>query len=367
MSGAAPQAVSVSNGGEVDIVTAPLLSVAAPFSASGCAGGIPSGGSCVVSVQAAPSTPGTYAATLSITAGPLSDTVDLTAVGFGPTTMPAITPPDDVAPGTVLTASDGVWTGGPTGFARQWVRCDADGTSNCADLPGQTGTTYTTTAGDDGHRLRVRMVAHSVTVDSDPVTSAPSGLISTRAAPPASDAIMRCTGRELTILDFRPSGRKVTVRGLALTRRAGQTVTLRAGAKPLGTTTVAADGSFTATVPLPRSGGRPRLTAAVAGSSSQAFAIERRFTIVARKRAGSRVRVTARVTGGKRGARVTLRRQISCGKTARYGAAKLGKSGRFTIALPLPTAAEGVALYRAVAPIAGGTTFTLPIAVTPSG
>jgi predicted outer membrane repeat protein len=384
MSGAGPQGVSVSNGGEVNIVTAPLVSVAAPFSASGCGAGLPSGGSCLLSVLAAPATPGTYAATLTITAGTLSDTVDLTAVGFGPTTLPAITPSGDVAPGTVLTASDGVWTGSPTGFARQWVRCDADGASNCADVAGQTGATYTTTAGDDGHRLRVRMVAHSVTVDSDPVTTAPSGLIAAGLATPTptptpspapalaptpspSDAIVRCSGRELTILDFRPNGRKVTVRGLALSRRVGQTVTLRAGARPLGTTTIAADGSFTATVPLPRSGGRPRLTADVGGSSSQAFAVERRFTIVARKRAGSRVRVTARVTGGKRGARVTLRRQVSCGRTERYGTAKLGKGGTFTIALPLAKPAEGVALYRAVAPIAGGTTFTLPIAVTPSG
>jgi hypothetical protein len=95
--------------------------------------------------------------------------------------------------------------------------------------------------------------------------------------------------------------------------------------------------------------------------------VERRFTIVARKRAGNRVRVTARVTGGKCGARVTLRRQVNCGKTERYGTAKLGRGGTFTIALPLAKPAGGVALYRAFAPIAGGTTFTLPIAVTPSG
>jgi predicted outer membrane repeat protein len=380
MSGAAPQAVSVSNGGEVDVVTAPLLSVAAPFSATGCAAGVPSGGNCLLSVLAAPATPGTYAATLTITAGALSDTVDLHAVGFGPTTMPAITPSADTAPGTVLTANDGVWTGSPTGFARQWMRCDADGASNCADLPGQTGATYTTTSGDDGHRLRVRMVAHSATVDSDPVITAPSGLIAAGLATPTpssapgpaptpspSDAIVRCSGRELAILDFRPNGRKVIVRGLALTRRSGQTVTLRAGAKAVGSTRVAADGSFTATVALPRSGGRPRLTAEVQGSSSLAFAVERRFAILSRKRVGNRVRVTARVAGGRRGAKVTLRRQVSCRKAERYGTARLGKGGRFTIALPLARAAEGVALYRAVAPIAGGTTFTLPIAVTRSG
>jgi hypothetical protein len=396
MSGAPDKTVTLSNSGDLEAV-APAFAVAAPFSASGCAGGVPAAsggvpGTCSIAVGAAPSAPGVFGATLGITAGATGDTVDLDAVGFGPTTMPAITPPGGVTRGAVLTLSDGVWTGSPTGFSRQWVRCDADGASNCTDVAGQTATTYATTADDDGHRLRVRTIAHSATVDSDPVTTAPSGLISAPAPePPAptpaptpapattspaapestptspSGAIVRCSGRELTILDFRPNGSKVTVRGLALTRRSGQTVTLRAGAKPVGTTTVAADGSFTATVPLPRSDGRPRLTADVQGSSSQAFAIERRFTIVARKRAGNRVRVTARVTGGRRGATVTLRRQVSCGRSERYGTAKLGKGGTFTIALPLPTGDEGVALYRAVAPIAGATTFTLPIAVTASG
>jgi hypothetical protein len=388
MSGAPDKTVTLSNSGELEAV-APAFAVAAPFSASGCAGGVPAAsggvpGTCSIAVGAAPSAPGVFGATLGITAGATGDTVDLDAVGFGPTTMPAITPPGGVTRGAVLTASDGVWTGSPIGFSRQWVRCDADGASNCADLAGQTGSTYATTADDDGHRLRVRMIAQSATVDSDPVITAPSGLIAASLATPTptptpspeptpapapspGDAMVRCTGRELTILDLRPSGRKVTVRGLALSRRVGQKVTLRAGAKPLGTTTIAADGSFTATVPLPRSGGRPRLTADVQGSSSLAFAVERRFAILSRKRTGNRVRVTARVAGGRRGATVTLRRQVSCRKTERYGTARLGKGGRFTIALPLPTATDAVALYRAVAPIAGGTTFTLPIAVTPSG
>jgi hypothetical protein len=380
MSGAPDKTVTVSNTGELESV-APALTVAAPFSASGCASPVPAGGNCSVTVHAAPAAPGDFAATLGVTAVTASDTVDLHAVGFGPTTPPAISPSGGVDSGTVLTLNDGAWTGSPTGFAHQWVRCDADGASNCADLAGQTGTTYTTGADDLGHRLRVRVVAHSATVDSDPVPTAASGLVSEAPATPSTpapapppaptstpgDMIVRCTGRELTILDFRARGRKVAVRGLALSKRAGQQVTLRAGAKTLGTTMVASDGSFAATVTLPRSGARPRLTAEVGGSLSQAFAIQRRFTVVARKRAGNRVRVTARVEGAKPGATVSLLRQIGCGKTARYGRAKLGKGGTFTIALPLPTAADGVALYRAVSPIAGGRTYTLPIAVTATG
>jgi hypothetical protein len=60
-----------------------------------------------------------------------------------------------------------------------------------------------------------------------------------------------------------------------------------------------------------------------------------------------------RKAGGKRGATVTILGQVRGEKTKRYGCAKLGRHGRFTIALPLAWAADGVALYRALAPIHG--------------
>src|SRR3712207_3004697 len=47
--------------------------------------------------------------------------------------------------GDVLTAGHGTFSGTtPLTYAYQWRRCDADGTTGCADVPGQTGATYTT-------------------------------------------------------------------------------------------------------------------------------------------------------------------------------------------------------------------------------
>ena len=43
------------------------------------------------------------------------------------------------------------------GYTYQWVRVDADGMSNPADIPGATGATYTVTASDVGKRLKVRV------------------------------------------------------------------------------------------------------------------------------------------------------------------------------------------------------------------
>jgi hypothetical protein len=60
--------------------------------------------------------------------------------------------------GSILRAFHGTWTNKPTGFAYQWVRCDAAGGS-CAQITGANSDRYTETTGDVGHRLRVTVTA----------------------------------------------------------------------------------------------------------------------------------------------------------------------------------------------------------------
>ncbi len=61
--------------------------------------------------------------------------------------------------GETLTADDGTWTGTPViSYARQWRRCDADG-SGCVDIPGATDATYDLVPADIGSRLRVVVTA----------------------------------------------------------------------------------------------------------------------------------------------------------------------------------------------------------------
>ena len=69
------------------------------------------------------------------------------------TALPTVT--GTTTDGQALTiASDGTWTGTPTiTYARQWQRCDSAG-NNCADIAGQTGTTYTLTSADVGSTIR---------------------------------------------------------------------------------------------------------------------------------------------------------------------------------------------------------------------
>jgi hypothetical protein len=83
-----------------------------------------------------------------------------------------------------LKAEQDVWVQSPT-VEKQWVRCDAAGTS-CADIPGATAPQYTPTGGDLGHTLRVRETA----TDSDG----------------ASTTLARATGRVFIPIDVQTQG-----------------------------------------------------------------------------------------------------------------------------------------------------------------
>jgi hypothetical protein len=65
--------------------------------------------------------------------------------------------------GETLTAVRGLWTGDPTSYRFQWVRCPesggrADG-SDCAAIGGATSQQYVVSESDAGRRLRVRVTA----------------------------------------------------------------------------------------------------------------------------------------------------------------------------------------------------------------
>jgi hypothetical protein len=68
------------------------------------------------------------------------------------TALPSIS--GSLTHGSVLTASNGTWTGSPTGFTYQWLQCGSSGLF-CTPISGATSSTYTTTSGDIGHEIQV--------------------------------------------------------------------------------------------------------------------------------------------------------------------------------------------------------------------
>ena len=105
--------------------------------------------------------------------------------GSAPGVPVATTPPtidSGVTEGEETYASPGSWTNNPTSYSYQWEDCNTSGTA-CADNPAATDSnTYTPTASDVGHTLRVVVVATNAGGNSSPATSGPSNVIA--ASPP---------------------------------------------------------------------------------------------------------------------------------------------------------------------------------------
>ncbi len=82
--------------------------------------------------------------------------------------------------GGTLTASNGTWTGtAPITYAYQWKRCDTSG-DNCAGISGGTKTTYALTNDDQGHTIRVTVVATNGAGQSN-ATSAQTAVVTAGA------------------------------------------------------------------------------------------------------------------------------------------------------------------------------------------
>ena len=79
--------------------------------------------------------------------------------------------------GETLTGGDGSWTGSPTSFLRQWMRCRTASGGECSPIPGATSSTYKLTRDDVGNTIRFRVQAVNSLGTSPPVDSLPTGIV----------------------------------------------------------------------------------------------------------------------------------------------------------------------------------------------
>lgn len=92
------------------------------------------------------------AGTVAAASSPTAQVVGVPKVGA----MPRISGKPKL--GGKLRATTGTWNGPPTGYAYQWLRCNAGGGS-CSRIAGATTSGYTVAKRDAGHRLRVLVTA----------------------------------------------------------------------------------------------------------------------------------------------------------------------------------------------------------------
>ncbi len=174
--------------------------------------------------------------------------------------------------GSTLTATQGAWSGSPTSFSFQWVRCPTDGGnaagSNCAVIGGATTQAYIVSSADVGFRLRVRVTASN----ADGSTTAASN----------ATATVQTAGPQLParVADPQISG----------TARVGSTLVATQGQWSNSPTSFRFQW-----VRCPTSGGNPLGTdcAAIGGATSQAYVLA-----TADQGRRMRVRVTASNAAG---------------------------------------------------------------------
>lgn len=152
----------------------------------------------------------TNQSTYSVQSADVGYTIKLSfSVGNGVGSVPAavlsqpvggttVSPPADSSPPTIsglaqagqtLTASTGSWSGSPTGFAYQWLRCS----SGCASISGATSSTYTAQSADVASALEVSVTATN-SAGSTTATSAPTPTVVAASAGPANTAAPSIAG-----------------------------------------------------------------------------------------------------------------------------------------------------------------------------
>ncbi|HWX75719.1 MAG TPA: hypothetical protein VNZ05_10450, partial [Solirubrobacteraceae bacterium] len=125
-----------------------------------------------VRVVVTASNPSGHAAATSAT----SAVVAPTPVPLAPTNTSAPTISGSAAQGQTLTEAHGTWTGEPTGFTYQWLRCDGSG-GGCYAIYRATSQTYVPIGGDVGHTLRVEETATNAAGASNPEGSGASPVV----------------------------------------------------------------------------------------------------------------------------------------------------------------------------------------------
>jgi hypothetical protein len=116
------------------------------------------------------------------------------------TSLPSIS--GSARDGSLLTASHGSWTGSPTSYAYQWLRCDTQG-GNCGPIGGATSQEYTVQTADVGSRLRVQVTATNasgsgVAVSRPTDVVQPTGVAPKNTSPPTISGTTQ-QGNTLTV------------------------------------------------------------------------------------------------------------------------------------------------------------------------
>ena len=138
-------------------------------------------------------------------------------------TSPAPTISGTATVGQTLTESHGGWSNNPTSYGYQWEDCDSSG-SSCSAINGATDQTYTLTASDVGHTIRVRETATNAGGTSTPASSSATAVVAAGANPKATCTAISGTVTLKPGLTNTPAVQTIKIKG-TMTGCAGEPFT----------------------------------------------------------------------------------------------------------------------------------------------
>lgn len=212
-----------------------------------------------------------------------------------------------------------------------------------------------------------------------PVTTTPTTSTTKSTTPPPALTVgpqpspsLACTTAQVALINVVQQGSRVEITGAARLVLAGKRVEIKflATHKTVASATIAANGTFSASAPLPpgkvRETNLARYEAIVGSLHSLNLKLDRRMYMVNAKHTGTHVLLSGYVTGSfKAGAVVKILLRVTCSKEEVIAKVKLTGSGKFSATVAAPTgAASQIAVYRATTTVLKDghpeTTFTLP-------
>ena len=211
-----------------------------------------------------------------------------------------------------------------------------------------------------------------------PTTNAGGTLGNTQQSS-AADLVRACTSRGVVLEDVIPAGNRVKLLGVAEERFKGRRVDIvfAATGKVVARPKVGADGSFSATAPMPprrlRFSNRARYQARVGGERSLNLKLMRRMLVTSVRTSAGKVTIAGKVVGPlalrAKDREIVLERRVTCTRLATVSRFRPRANGAFKVTVPVP-AGTSAAVYRLRTKVRASThgsrlssTFTLPRAI----
>jgi hypothetical protein len=235
---------------------------------------------------------------------------------------------------------------------------------------------YLVTAKSDDGQSATAEIAYTVTAAKVPAPVETTKVVPVETAKAVEEVLLGCSKRALVLNDVLVRGGRVELTGSAAGSLDGKQVSIVFGAsKKVASVTVASNGTFSASLPLPaakvRDSNGARYTAVSGTQRSLSLKLTRRLSLESLTVSGGRVLLSGQVVLPLADpvATVTVHQQLECGATSEVLKFKPAANGRFHVSVPVPVGAKA-AIYRLTTSVRENTrsrhsfaTYSLPLPI----